>query len=373
MGTTLQRLTAIALVAIALGTAGCEPATPSFFSDSKPQRLSDWKLFTMTDRALTPQAGLEVIRPANPLFTDYAHKLRTLWIPAGQTAQLNSGEIDYPVGTILSKTFYYPVDQRGNAVKRPDTNAQTISLDQARLIETRLLVHRTDGWLALPYVWNDEQSEAFLRPAGSSVKLALTDPATDNPNPLAFSYFVPNQNQCSGCHTTDHPNGGLRPLGAVAHQLTAHAADRSGTVRRQVDTLVARGWLDQAPSGTASSYLDENIALPARALAYLNMQCGHCHNPQGAADTSGLMLAGSATSGTALGICKPPVAAGGGTGNLHYGVVPGDPDRSILHYRIASTQPDEMMPELGRSLVHTEGVALIRDWIAALPGSCKTL
>ena len=29
------------------------------------------------------------------------------------------------------------------------------------------------------------------------------------------------------------------------------------------------------------------------------------------------------------------------------------------------------MPELGRSLVHAEGVALIRDWIASLEGKCR--
>jgi len=29
------------------------------------------------------------------------------------------------------------------------------------------------------------------------------------------------------------------------------------------------------------------------------------------------------------------------------------------------------MPELGRSTVHQEGVQLIRDWIAAMPGHCQ--
>jgi hypothetical protein len=29
------------------------------------------------------------------------------------------------------------------------------------------------------------------------------------------------------------------------------------------------------------------------------------------------------------------------------------------------------MPELGRSLVHAEGVSLIRGWIAALSGGCS--
>jgi hypothetical protein len=29
------------------------------------------------------------------------------------------------------------------------------------------------------------------------------------------------------------------------------------------------------------------------------------------------------------------------------------------------------MPELSRSLPHDEGIALVSDWIASLPGSCE--
>jgi hypothetical protein len=39
-------------------------------------------------------------------------------------------------------------------------------------------------------------------------------------------------------------------------------------------------------------------------------------------------------------------------------------------YRIESTEPEIRMPELGRNLVDAEGVALIREWIAQLPGTC---
>ena len=63
---------------------------------------------------------------------------------------------------------------------------------------------------------------------------------------------------------------------------------------------------------------------------------------------------------------KPPVAAGIGSGGREYDIVPGQPDQSILTYRIASTHPGVMMPELGKRLVHEEGVALVRQWIAAM-------
>jgi len=55
-----------------------------------------------------------------------------------------------------------------------------------------------------------------------------------------------------------------------------------------------------------------------------------------------------------------------------FDIVPGTPDESILLHRMLSTEADVAMPELGRALVHIEGVSLIRDWIAALPGGCPT-
>jgi hypothetical protein len=67
------------------------------------------------------------------------------------------------------------------------------------------------------------------------------------------------------------------------------------------------------------------------------------------------------------GRCKLPIAAGQGTGNRPWDIVPGKPDDSILPYRMESDDPGVMMPELGRSVVHAEGVKLIRDWIAAMP------
>ncbi|MBR0344132.1 MAG: hypothetical protein IJI03_02575, partial [Rudaea sp.] len=71
-----------------------------------------------------------------------------------------------------------------------------------------------------------------------------------------------------------------------------------------------------------------------------------------------------------LGLCKPPVAAGRGTGDRLFDIVPGKPDASILLYRMTSSEPGVMMPEMGRNTTHKEGVELIREWIAATSGTC---
>lgn len=132
--------------------AGCTEVTPSFVADARPQRLSEWNLFDLNTQRLQPLPIVEVVKPANPLFTDYAHKLRTLWMPEGTQATLVNDEIDYPVGTVLSKTFYYLVDDAGNVIRVADQGARVINLADSRLIETRVLVRQEAGWDALPYV-----------------------------------------------------------------------------------------------------------------------------------------------------------------------------------------------------------------------------
>ncbi len=104
-----------------------------------------------------------------PLFTDYAHKLRTIWMPKGSSAKYDAeNAFDFPVGTIISKTFYYPrvkgrASDGSRKVARPadmsgDFDGAALNLDKVRLIETRLLVRRAGGWEVFPYVWNADQS-----------------------------------------------------------------------------------------------------------------------------------------------------------------------------------------------------------------------
>jgi hypothetical protein len=114
---------------------------------------------------------------------------------------------------------------------------------------------------------------------------------------------------------------------------------------------------NQPSSGT----LDE------RARSYLDINCGHCHNRLGPASTSGLFLDIYEKEKSHLGILKSPVAAGRGSGNLQYDIVPGQPQNSILVFRMKALDPSIAMPEIGREQIHAEGVALIEEWIRKMP------
>ncbi|MEM8725960.1 MAG: hypothetical protein AAGE86_10615, partial [Pseudomonadota bacterium] len=102
------------------------------------------------------------------------------------------------------------------------------------------------------------------------------------------------------------------------------------------------------------------------ARAYLDVKCAHCHQPGGGASNSGLDLRWEQDDPHAIGIRKPPVAAGRGSGGRTVSVKPGDPDASILLYRMSSTEPGVAMPELGKGTVDPDGVAVVRKWIAEM-------
>ncbi|MFN2099902.1 SO2930 family diheme c-type cytochrome [Altererythrobacter sp. MF3-039] len=355
----------------AVQTASSEPV---FHAEGNPERLSDWNLLRVSDGALSLNDRVTAYDLNSSLFTDYAHKLRTVWLPEGQSANYAAREtFDFPVGTVISKTFYYPVGD-GDLLKEDDRTAERLKdgfvLSDVQLIETRLLIHREEGWVALPYVWNEEQTDAVLKRTGDAQRLRMAsgDSAQD------FNYIVPNANQCAGCHATNATTKKIEPIGPKARHLNKAFAYRDGA-QNQLAAWTTAGLLSGAPDAgeapRAAVWSDGSASLDERARAYLDINCAHCHNRVGPADTSGLLLEHDAPVAQSLGLCKLPIAAGKGTGGRLYGIVPGKPDESIFHFRMESTDPSIMMPELGRSLAHTEGVALIDQWISEMPGACS--
>lgn len=349
--------------------------------DGNPETLGEWNQVAVEDGRLVPLERVTAYTLSTPLFTDYAHKLRTVWLPDGASAALYDEEetFDFPVGTVITKTFYYPTpDGAADAAigvrKAPEDPAALVdglATSDVRLIETRVLVHRDDGWHAFPYVWNSDETEATLQRVGDIQQLALVDDVTGTET--SYTYVVPDVNQCANCHATDHSSGSIQPIGPKARHLNMDVDLGAGDVS-QLAEWIDRGLLTEAPAASeapaTADWTDESISIDDRARAYLDINCAHCHNHAGAADTSGLFLDASTAYGLELGICKTPIAAGSGTGGREYDIVPGDPLASILVYRMESTDPAEMMPELGRSLAHDEGVDLITEWIEGLPGQC---
>lgn len=354
--------------------AACDPAQQHvqvFPAEQPPARLSEWGILAARDGHLVLHKDVVPYELNTPLFSDYALKLRTVWMPAGTAATYNAEqEFDFPVGTIISKTFHFRKadDWRqgdSNVVHSRQENADTsvppLNLDDQQLLETRLLVRYAEGWQAFPYVWNAEQTEATLEIAGDFRQLRLHK----DDSALQVNYVIPDVNQCAGCHTPDHSAGDLRPLGPKAWQLNREYLWWQSS-ESQLGHWQAAGLLQELPSLKAT----ENESIQDRARAYLDANCAHCHNPAGAADTSALHLNVDAPLDRKFGVCKTPVAVGRGSGDFTYDIYPGRPEESIMVFRMQHTDPAIAMPELGRGLVHAEGVALVSQWIASLEGEC---
>ena len=326
---------------VALGVILAEAPAP---------RLADYRLF-MDAAARRPNAGLTPYSLNTPLFSDYAEKFRFAYLPPGKAAQYRpQGVVAFPVGAVLVKTFAYPADAR-----RPTQDI--------RYIETRLLIRKSSGWAAQTYVWNAEQTEAVLKRAGARRDVAYIDAGGQA---RTIDYAVPNQNQCKECHQLDEA---LTPIGPKARNLNGAFSYATGP-ENQIAHWTRLGNLKGAPPlakiPRTARWDDPSEPLQARARAYLDANCAHCHNPRAAASNSGLFLELEAVDGPNLGIGKRPVAAGRGSGGLEVAIAPGHPEASILAYRMASTEPGVMMPELGRSVLHEEGLALIKAWIGGM-------
>lgn len=328
----MRLLAAALLLAGAAIAARAEPAAQgvnarAVVEAGYPANLSDYGFFADA-AAQRPAGGVTPYRVQTPLWSDGAEKLRFVYVPEGRQALANGdGLLNLPVGSALIKTF---------------------KLD-GRLIETRVLLHRAEGWVALPYQWNAAQTDARLVLAGA--RLDAVTPAGE-----AISYAIPNKNQCKDCHAL---GGEVVPLGPKARNLSA----------AWLADFARAGKLDRVPQVTRRVPLWEDrakVPVADAARGYLDANCAHCHNPQGAASNSGLFLSWEVTDRTMLGIGKRPVAAGRGSGGLDFDVVPGRPEASILYHRMASLEGGVSMPELGRASLDRDGLAIVHAWIRGL-------
>ncbi len=318
--------------------------------------LSSYRLFLDSSDPTTGSNGGFQYDLTTPLFSDYTNKYRFIFTPDGAPLEYTEGVFEFPLGSIISKTFASSSD-----LANPEANV--------KIIETRLLIKREAGWEGVSYIWEEDMSEASLALGGGTVFLEFTDLEGEL---ISTNYRVPNANQCGSCHNN---NDALLPIGPKARLLNKTYSYSSQDIN-QLDAMIADGVLAGLTDSSAAPRTPvwDNPAdgtLEERAKAYLDTNCAHCHKPGGRAFSTGLFLNVEQPVDQAYGVCKSPVAAGLGSGGLLYDIVPGDAEGSILSFRLESTDPAIRMPELGRTVVHKEGNVLVNAWIDSLSGSCE--
>ena len=171
------------LIALSAGCSDQRLQSSQYFAVDNPKKLSQWSVIQANDQDLSLAVDAQVYQLASPLFSDYAGKLRTLSLPVGGQVALDADtdRFRYPVGTIITKTFYYrraSGSQRSEfrlvkANQGSELGLNDFSLAEVTLLETRVLVKRAGGWTALPYVWDADQQDATLSPAGALIRASL--------------------------------------------------------------------------------------------------------------------------------------------------------------------------------------------------------
>jgi len=316
---------------------------------SPKKLLSDYNFFENIEKQI-PNENIIPYHIASPLFSDYTYKFRFISMPDGQLAQYNHDEVfNFPVGTKIIKTFAYPIDDR--------------DLSKGfQFLETRLLIKNENGWFPLSYIWNENQNDAELKYIGKTINAKWID---KNGIEQSNRYRVPNINQCGSCHNL---NKVIMPIGPKGRNLDITFFYPDGE-SNQIDYWERSKKLENIPDNRKNPtavWDDVSETIGNRARAYLDINCAHCHREGGSAGNSGFYLSLEERNNTSLGFMKKPVAAGRGSGGLKYVIEPGNSKESILLYRMASTDPGVMMPELSRNMKHNEAIPLIEKWINSI-------
>lgn len=314
--------------------------------------LSEYNFFQGNLKDLQPTFGVLPYKLNSALFSDYAKKKRFVWMPNNESATYISDDkpLDFPIGTILIKNFYYD---------------NVLPNNETKILETRLMINKPEGWIFANYVWNEEQTEATFDLNGSFVDLQWDNQGEIN----TLQYRIPAGAECHTCHKVMETS---LPIGPKPRNLNLNYNYENG-LQNQLQKLVEFGYLENnLPSQVSKlpDYNDESEDLELRARAYLDINCAHCHSEETHCAYRPMRFDYSFTNNLEnIGVCVDPDTYLG-NGLLHI-VEPGNSRDSVLHFRLRSTEVAYRMPLLGRTVNHIEGIALIEQWIDNLTITCN--
>ena len=346
-----------------LTTNGSVPAflnMPTTSGGSLPALLSETGVFANTTNR-TPASGLLPYNPNAALWSDAAVKSRYLAVPRSsglltpdqQISFTASNYWSFPAGTVFVKNFDLVVDEMNTNVP-------------PRRLETRLLVRDINGAVyGVTYKWSANNTNAVLLATSLNEDIVITNAS----GVRTQTWYYPSPADCLTCHT---PQAGY-VLGVNTRQLNGDVTyPATGNSDNQLRTLNRLGLLYPAidEAGISShakmaALTDTNAALELRARSYLDANCAQCHRPGGTGITF------DARYDTALAnqnIVGTLASSSLGIDNAHV-VQPKDIWRSVLHVRMNTETNAYKMPPLARSLIDTNAVQVIGDWINSLAGT----
>ncbi|MFD0963200.1 hypothetical protein [Pseudofulvibacter geojedonensis] len=332
------------------------PVSPVVFDISTVpyNSLSEYNFFEGDIKDQNPVYGVLPYKPINSLFTDYALKKRFVWMPDDVKATYTNDykTLNFPTGTILIKTFYY------NNVLPSNTT---------KIIETRLMIRKETEWIFANYIWNNDQTEALLDTEGSTLDIEWVEGSVTK----STTYRIPSNAECLVCHKISNT---ATPIGTKPQNINSNYSYDDGNIN-QLEKLASFGYLDNANLPTSSeietvvNWKDTSNSLDLRARSYLDINCAHCHIQDAHCSYRPIRLAFNETSNPDnYGECIVPDENINNA--LTHIVSPTRTNRSVLFYRMNTTNESVRMPLIGRTILHEEGLLLMEDWINSLETVC---
>lgn len=296
-------------------------------------RLSDYMIFKEPMNRLEPYENVFKYDLNSSLFTDYASKVRFIKLPDGGVIKIDGADnLEFPEGTILVKSFYYP------GASLPEERS-------GRILETRLLILKEGKWNVGVYKWNETQTEAFYIENGSADGITVGMPDGSHKR---FTYKIPTKVECTTCHSE---NSRITPIGPKISNLNKMVV-KNGTSVQQLEEWIQKGYLqdfDRNRIKTLPQWDNPITPIRDRGRAYLDLNCAHCHNPSGVASQWSLDLRYTTP----------------------YGQTGINSKKYHLLDRMKSNWQDERMPKIGTVLKHKEGIELVQKYVQQLSGQSK--
>ncbi|WZO95814.1 PQQ-dependent sugar dehydrogenase [Isosphaeraceae bacterium EP7] len=330
-----------------------------------PRKLSQTGLFSQTKEQV-PAPGVLPYSINAEFWADGAHGSRYLALPGKEQIEVSDrGGWNFPDGTVLARTVGLELE-KGKPASRKNIETQVLHLEEG-------------SWRPYSYVWDSLQEDATLADAaGTNLSFQVVD--ADAPGgKRTQAYRVSSRVECLICHnpwvekkTTIFGRPSASPLAVSTGQWNKSHEFSKGKVDNQLRTFEHIG-LFKSPIGAVAGKpglakmadpYDKKAKLEDRARSYLQVNCSHCHQ-FGAGGSANIVLSNSVMLDQTNAIDVRPIQ---GTFNLSGAkiIAAGEPDSSVLYYRICKTGGGRM-PRMGSNLVDERGVALIHDWIETLP------
>jgi putative heme-binding domain-containing protein len=255
----------------------------------------------------------------------------------------------FPTDTVLVKSLVYRASPKLGA--------------ESRRVETQVLHYDGHDWRPYTFAWRDDQTDADLVPADGAEK-SIRVPWSQTPIEWTFH----SRNQCLTCHnpwantTLAFEPGQLR--GTADGQLGG--LSRAGVVRR-----VGKDGTPQPPFDAGSLAAEPPVfphdgrsTAEQQARGYLHANCAHCHRFGGGGGAVVLELDGRKPLKEMGVLDVIPKQGDFGIPNARI-VAPGEPERSVLFWRMAKSGPGHM-PRLGCEKPDYRGTELVREWILGM-------